>query len=101
MNEFVENDHTNSAINSIYQAMFVMMDRGRKNGEIKVNLECPENIDPTEYADEITAYFDDQYYSPKNTVRKYFTEIELVGQQLIVDFKWGYHAIIANANAKA
>ncbi len=101
MNEFVENDHVNSAVNFVYQSMFSMIGRGRKNGEILINLDCPENIDPTEYADEITAYFNGQYYSPENTVRKYFTEIKIVDQQLIVDLKWGYHAIIANANAKA
>lgn len=101
MNEFVENNHVNSAINHVYQAMFSMMDRGRRNGEIKVNIDCPANVDLNEFADEITAYFNNQYHAPLREVRKYFTEIQISDSSLVVDIKWGYHAIIANANATA
>lgn len=91
-NEFVVNDITNTAISKIYQAMYSYTDRGIKNGELTTKIKHDGDI--SLLIKEITEYFDSIYLNAK--LKKYFIVIQAEGDILNVEFKWGYHAIVAN-----
>ncbi len=100
-NEYVENDQINTIIDGIYQEMYKKTDRGAKNGEILLKLTCPSELEPDDLSDQIQQYFSAFFAYPSKTVKKYFIHIVQNSMELVIDLKWGYHAIIANANAKA
>lgn len=100
-NEFVENDQINTIIDGIYQKMYQKTDRGFKNGEILLNIVCPSDLKPDELSDQIQQYFSAIFAYPSKTLKKYFVDVEHEGMHIKMDLKWGYHAIIANANATA
>lgn len=100
-NEYVENDQINAIIDGIYQEMYKKTDRGAKNGEILLKLTCPSELEPDDLSNQIQQYFSEIFVYPSKTVKKYFIHVEQNGMDVKIDLKWGYHAIIANANAKA
>lgn len=93
-NEFAENDSINSAINAVYQAMYKKSDRGIKNGETSLEVFPSIDCNIQTLKDGIAEYFNSQYANP--TLKKYHINFEVIDNALIIGFKWGYHAIMAN-----
>lgn len=93
-NEFCENDEVNSAINTVYQSMYTKTDRGVKNGETTLTITSEPETNPHSLADQIIKYFDGFYLNAM--LKKYFISIELQNEKLLINFKWGHHAIVAN-----
>ncbi len=93
-NEYVENDQVNTAISAIYQAMYGQTDRGIKNGETSLTVVCPATFKPESFVEAIQRYFDGIYANP--TLKKYYLSIDVQDQNLLINFKWGHHAIVAN-----
>lgn len=92
--EFAEHDTVNSAINAVYEAMYKKTDRGVKNGETSVQVFNSIDCKIEFLKDGIEEYFNSQYAN--STLKKYHISSEIVDNYIIIEFKWGYHAIMAN-----
>lgn len=93
-NEFSENDEVNSAINTVYQSMYTKTDRGVKNGETNLTITSELETNPHCLADQVSQYFDGFYLNA--ILKKYFISIDVQDEKLLINFKWGHHAIVAN-----
>lgn len=96
-NEFVENNEVDSAIRAVYQAMYAKSDKGAKSGETTLTITAPSKSNPESLAEGIKQYFDNLYANA--TLKKYFISIEVLNEKLLINFKWGHHAIVANQAA--